>query len=244
MHTQDKLHRHTAHELIPNIQSFISLVLVHKWFHACTGVGVGVRMGSSSWALLWWDFWLTADTMSAYPSVLSCLVFSPGLLMPFEFQPQFYTDVTKGPGKVELLLVVLTGNCAVRLASTHLKERVSSEYKWVVNRSTCYCARLIHPTQGPRVQYASDARKVFPRFSVHFPFLHSFKWMSSQLMVHLERNFPVFFPFRVTYQHTHSEVKQGLTSSSMVLKYTDILHIYEFSYERQITIPFFPQNSS
>lgn len=149
MHTQDKLHRHTAHELIPKTQSFISLVL-RPISDSMPVLGGG---GGENGELLLSpcsdgrDLTHCWQNVSISPSVLSCLIFSPGFLMPCEFQPQFYTDVTKGPGKAELLLVVLPGNCAVRLAfhppqrTCIIRVQMGCEWKHVL----LYMANLPYP---------------------------------------------------------------------------------------------------
>lgn len=148
-----------------------------------------------------------------------------------------------------MLLVVLTGNCAVRLAfdppqrTCIIRAQMGCEWKHVLlcMANSPYPGSMYYMLQmhgRPDFYFRVFCALPFPALLQvnEFPTVEG--WFT------VEHNFPVFFPFRVTYQHTHSDVKRGLTSFSIVLKYTDILHIYEFSYERQITIPFFPQNSS
>lgn len=135
----------------------------HKWFHACTGGGGGengeLLLSPCSDGRDLTHCW---QNVSISPSVLSCLIFSPGFLMPCEFQPQFYTDVTKGPGKAELLLVVLPGNCAVRLAfhppqrTCIIRVQMGCEWKHVL----LYMANLPYPVPMCTICFQCRGRPV------------------------------------------------------------------------------------
>lgn len=172
------------------------------------------------------------------PSVLSCFFISLGFLILFEFQLQFHRlpmymrHISSWTASAFLHRLLC---CRVSLQP--LSQRtciIRSQMGWEWKHELLYLANFPY-IRCPRVVYTSNAEEgltFVSKVSMHFPsYTPSSEWVSNceawlivghnfpssewvyncEAWLIVRHNFPVFFTFRVTHQHVHSDVKWGLT---------------------------------